>query len=62
MDWPTARPPASRFVIGIALALFSASNYIGAFGRALNTIYEVEEGRPIWKLRPCSSWSPWSPS
>src|SRR3954454_2265087 len=40
------------FVIGIALALFSASSYVGAFGRALNTIYEVEEGRPIWKLRP----------
>ena len=33
-------------------ALCSASSYIGAFGRALNTIYEVEEGRPIWKLRP----------
>ena len=40
------------FVIGIALALYSASSYIGAFGRALNKVYEVEEGRPIWKLRP----------
>ncbi|GAB3995501.1 YihY/virulence factor BrkB family protein [Nocardioides marmoraquaticus] len=39
-------------VIGLALALFSASGYVGAFSRAMNTIYEIEEGRPIWKLRP----------
>lgn len=40
------------FVVGLALALFSASGYIGAFSRASNAIYEVEEGRPVWKLRP----------
>jgi membrane protein len=39
-------------VVGIGGALWSASGYIGAFGRALNRIYEVEEGRPVWKLRP----------
>jgi len=39
-------------VIGVVLALWSASAYVGAFGRAMNRIYEVEEGRPIWKLRP----------
>jgi membrane protein len=39
-------------VVGIAGALFSASGYIGAFTRASNAIYEVEEGRPFWKLRP----------
>ncbi|MGW0160187.1 YihY/virulence factor BrkB family protein [Mycobacterium sp. NPDC003323] len=39
-------------VIGIAGALWSASGYIGAFGRAMNRIYEVDEGRPVWKLRP----------
>lgn len=39
-------------VIGIATALFSASGYVGAFGRAMNRIYEVTEGRPVWKLRP----------
>ncbi|HET6151752.1 MAG TPA: YihY/virulence factor BrkB family protein [Marmoricola sp.] len=39
-------------VIGIAGALWSASGYVGAFGRALNRIYEVREGRPFWKLRP----------
>lgn len=39
-------------IIGVLTALFSASGYVGAFGRAMNTIYEVEEGRPVWKLRP----------
>lgn len=39
-------------VIGIAGALWSASGYVGAFGRAMNRIYEIEEGRPVWKLRP----------
>jgi len=40
------------FFAGIGLALFSASGYVGAFGRASNVIYEVREGRPFWKLRP----------
>jgi membrane protein len=40
------------FIIGIAGALWSASGYVGAFMKASNTIYEVEEGRPFWKLRP----------
>ena len=26
--------------------------YVGAFGRAMNRIYEIGEGRPFWKLRP----------
>jgi membrane protein len=39
-------------VAGVVGALWSASGYIGAFGRAMNRIYEIEEGRPIWKLRP----------
>jgi membrane protein len=40
------------FVLGLAIALWSASGYIGAFIRASNEIYETEEGRPFWKLRP----------
>ena len=40
------------FVVGLAGALYSASSYVGAFTRASNVIYEVEEGRPFWKLRP----------
>ena len=39
-------------LVGIATALWSASSYVGAFIRASNSIYEVEEGRPFWKLRP----------
>ena len=39
-------------VIGILAALWSASGYVGAFGRAMNRVYEIEEGRPVWKLRP----------
>jgi membrane protein len=39
-------------VIGTALALFSASGYIGGFIRATNTIWGVEDERPFWKLRP----------
>jgi membrane protein len=40
------------FVLGLALALWSASSYVGAFMRASNAIYEKEEGRPFYKLRP----------
>jgi membrane protein len=39
-------------IIGIALALWSASNYVAAFMRASNAIYDVPEGRPIWKTAP----------
>ncbi len=39
-------------ILGLATALWSASGYVGAFGRAMNRMYEVGEGRPIWKLRP----------
>jgi membrane protein len=40
------------FILGLALALWSASGYVGAFIRASNVIYETPEGRPFWKLRP----------
>jgi membrane protein len=40
------------FVTGLVIALWSASGYVGAFGRAMNRIYEIREGRPFWKLRP----------
>lgn len=39
-------------VVGIVGALWSASGYVGAFGRAMNAVYEIDEGRPFWKLRP----------
>ena len=40
------------FLVGLAAALWSASGYVGAFMRASNVIYEVEEGRSFIKLRP----------
>jgi membrane protein len=39
-------------VIGLGGALWTASGYVGAFMRASNRIYEIEEGRPFYKLRP----------
>jgi len=41
-------------LLGFALlgSLWSASGYVGAFMRAANAIYDVEEGRPFWKRRP----------
>jgi len=39
-------------VIGILVALWSASGYVAAFMRASNAIYDVDEGRPIWKTAP----------
>jgi membrane protein len=40
------------FAIGLGAALWSASGYVAAFMRASNAIYDVEEGRPIWKTLP----------
>ena len=39
-------------ILGILTALWTASNYVNAFSRSMNRIYEVEEGRSILKLRP----------
>ena len=39
-------------LLGLAGALWGASGYTAAFGRAGNVIYEVREGRPFWRLRP----------
>lgn len=40
------------FVIGLLLAIWSASGYVNAFSRAMNRVYEIDEGRPFYKLRP----------
>jgi membrane protein len=40
------------FIVGLAGALWSASGYVAAFMRASNAIYDVGEGRPIWKTLP----------
>ena len=39
-------------IVGVVAALWSASGYVGAFTEASNSIYEVEEGRPFYKLKP----------
>jgi membrane protein len=48
------RSPAApvTFIVGVLGAVWSASGFVGAFGRAMNRIYGVREGRPVWKLRP----------
>ena len=40
------------FVFGLAIALWSASGYVAGFMRASNAIYDIGEGRPIWKTAP----------
>jgi membrane protein len=39
-------------IVGLVVALWSASGYIAAFIRAGNTIYDIDEGRPFWKTTP----------
>jgi membrane protein len=40
------------FIVGLAAALWSASGYVAAFMRASNSIYDIEEGRPVYKTLP----------
>lgn len=40
------------FVVGLIAALWSASGYVAAFMRASNIVWDVEEGRPMWKTYP----------
>ena len=40
------------FVVGLLAALWSASSYVAAFMRASNRIYDIDEGRPVWKTVP----------
>ncbi len=47
-----ARGSGIALILGILAATWSASGYVGAFARAMNRIYGVPEGRPVWKLRP----------
>jgi membrane protein len=51
-DLATTEGAGLTLVIGVLGALWSASAYVGAFSRAMNRVYEVEEGRPFWRLRP----------
>jgi membrane protein len=42
----------TALIVSLVVALWTGSGYIGAFMRASNVIYDVEEGRPFWKRRP----------
>ncbi|MFE9369319.1 YihY/virulence factor BrkB family protein [Streptomyces sp. NPDC006711] len=39
-------------VVGLVLAVWSASSYVAAFMRAANAVYDMPEGRPVWKILP----------
>ncbi|MFF2384598.1 YihY/virulence factor BrkB family protein [Streptomyces sp. NPDC058108] len=39
-------------IVGIVLAVWSASGYVAAFIRAANAVYDIPEGRPVWKILP----------
>ena len=39
-------------VVGLAVALWTASGYVAAFMRASNAIYHVADDRPVWKTLP----------
>ncbi|WP_203627221.1 YihY/virulence factor BrkB family protein [Streptomyces albidoflavus] len=39
-------------VVGVLAALWSASGYVGAFIRSSNAVYDMPEGRPVWKVLP----------
>lgn len=43
--------PVLALIAGLVLLLWTVSGYATAFGRAVNTVYEVEEGRPFWAFR-----------
>jgi membrane protein len=40
------------FIVGLLGSLWSASGYVGAFMRASNVVWDIEEGRPVWKTIP----------
>ncbi|MET8137293.1 YihY/virulence factor BrkB family protein [Streptomyces sp. NPDC005251] len=39
-------------IVGLVVAVWSASGYVAAFIRAANVVYDMPEGRPVWKILP----------
>ncbi|MEU0251645.1 YihY/virulence factor BrkB family protein [Streptomyces sp. NPDC006184] len=39
-------------IVGVVVAVWSASGYVAAFIRAANAVYDMPEGRPVWKVLP----------
>src|SRR6476661_5739314 len=50
-DLASSSAAGLTFILGLLTAIWSASGYVGAFGRAMNRVYEVDEGRAFVKLR-----------
>lgn len=43
--------PGIALVAGLILLVWTVSGFATAFGRVVNTVYEVEEGRQFWSFR-----------
>jgi membrane protein len=39
-------------IVGLLLAVWAASGYVAAFIRSANAVYDIPEGRPVWKVLP----------
>ncbi|MET9843990.1 YhjD/YihY/BrkB family envelope integrity protein [Streptomyces ossamyceticus] len=39
-------------IVGLLLAVWSTSGYVAAFIRTANAVYDIPEGRPVWKVLP----------
>jgi membrane protein len=39
-------------IVGLVLAVWSTSGYVAAFVRTANAVYDIPEGRPVWKVLP----------
>jgi membrane protein len=39
-------------VVGLVVAVWSASGYVAGFIRTANAVYDMPEGRPVWKVLP----------
>lgn len=48
----TTPAAGTALLVGTVVALGSASRYVWALGRAINAVFGVEEGRPLWRLLP----------
>lgn len=48
----TTPAAGTALIVGTAVALWSASRYVRALGRAMNAMFGIQEGRPPWRLLP----------
>lgn len=48
----TTPAAGTALIVGLVVALWTSSRYVSALGRAMNAIYGVDEGRPIWINKP----------